>query len=172
MNLLKISSTVTQHLAINTLKFKHWQFSCFELLEKNWKSRLKAKAKNKLNDVFYLNRKCWVLLDTLYCSDVGDADSACIGIWFALYDLDMIEIKNTSRWAFSTYQGSKSIADRSFWFKEFLIVRGVLWRPSAHSAVAFWSFDVGSFRQIFKYFREIFFAIFRPWWQIFYVLVF
>ena len=53
---------------------------------------------------------------------------------------------------FSTHRDSKSSAYRSFWFKEFL-ARGVrkvttgitgLWRPSVHSDVAFWSFDVGS----------------------------
>jgi hypothetical protein len=53
---------------------------------------------------------------------------------------------------FSTHRDSKSSAYRSFWFKEFL-TRGVrkvttgitgLWRPSVHSDVAFWSFDVGS----------------------------
>lgn len=53
---------------------------------------------------------------------------------------------------FSTHGDSKSSAYRSFWFNEFL-TRGVrkvttgitgLWRPSVHSDVAFWSFDVGS----------------------------
>ena len=53
---------------------------------------------------------------------------------------------------FNTHRDCESMAYRSFWLGEFP-TRGVrkvttgitgLWRPSVHSDVAFWSFDVGS----------------------------